>query len=105
MISTEEQMKNAAEVAHSIPLYAVYGGLGEKESHSRREETYGLIAKALQDAYQKGAEDMRIAAAKVAEKRIVHNARLDYDAGWNRGANLIEDEIRHLPLHPEGGGR
>lgn len=66
---------------------------------------YVAIKDALEDAYQKGAEDMRIAAAKVAEKRIVHNARLDYDAGWNRGANLIEDEIRHLPLHPEGGGR
>lgn len=62
------------------------------------------VAQIEQDAYRKGEEDMRERAAEVAEKRVVHNARLDYDSGWNRAANLIEDEIKSLPL-TEGGAK
>lgn len=90
-------MKNAEEVANDLAVYSRRDSVGCVELKD-------AIAKALQDAYRKGAEDMRLRAADVAEKRVVHNPRLDYDAGWNRAANLIEDEIRYLPI-TEGGGR
>ena len=96
-------MKNAEELklmAHKI--VNEYAGRVIEKLHATALEF--SIYDALQDAYRKGAEEMREKAAAVAEKRIVHNARLGYDYGWNRAANLIEDEIKSLPL-TEGGGR
>lgn len=59
----------------------------------------------LKAAYAKGYSDAREAAANVAEKRAVHNLALEYDAGWNRCANLVEDEIRALQPSPEREGK
>lgn len=83
-------MKNAEQVAKELAErfsgMTFSGGLGTEWLISK-------IAKALQAAYQKGEEEMRERAAKVAEKRCQcpHHISIGY-------------EIGALPL-TEGGAR
>ena len=62
-----------------------------------------IVAKIVEDAYQKGAEDMRIAAAKVAESYLMIGYKMNPQ--FPQIAKNTAEQIRSLPLHPEGGGR
>lgn len=59
------------------------------------------IDKARAEGLRAGQEMMRKLCVEIAEKRIVHNPRLEYDAGWNRCAKIIEEEIRAIPIEGE----
>lgn len=54
------------------------------------------IAAALTEARAEGFRECQEKAHEVAVRRVVHNPKLDYDAGWNRGAELIANEIKAL---------
>jgi hypothetical protein len=53
------------------------------------------------NAYQRGAEAMREAAAKVAQKRAALYADTPVDKAWCRSAACVEEEIRALPTPEE----
>lgn len=55
-----------------------------------------VIAAALTEARAEGFRECQEKAHEVAVRRVVHNPKLDYDAGWNRGAELIANEIKAL---------
>ncbi len=94
-------MKNAEELklmAHKIVNEST-GRVIEKLDATRLEFS---IYDSLQDAYQKGAEDMRMRAAAIAEAEEGVGANEAY--GCSCGESIAE-KVNTIPLHPEGGGR
>jgi len=51
-----------------------------------------------EEAFKRGAEAMRAAAASVANKQAALTINTPVDAAWGRSAACIEDDIRALPL-------
>ncbi len=88
-------MKNAEDVA--VKILDDHWGICEGS-----DELQIAIAKALQVAYQKGAEDMRMRAAAIAEAEEGVGANEAY--GCSCGESIAE-KVNTIPLHPEGGGR
>lgn len=96
---------NAEERARKIlNLFLGYGVKGSDKSYY--DEVLLEITEAFADGYLQGnANGFRTAqekAAGIAEKRVVHNPEIEYDSGWNRGAQLITQEIRAMEDNSNG---
>ena len=120
--------KRADEIAHRIPLYGVYAGLGN-ESPKRREETYLLITRSLLEygkeciykdresrtadelykasygrGYKEGAEAMREKSAKVGDQHCLNGDTCNAEA-LNCRSCKIAKAIRALELKENIEGR
>lgn len=96
-------MKNAEELklmAHKI--VNEYAGRVVEKLHATALEF--SIYDALQDAYQKGVEEMRERARIVAWCHKCDERCKDIGLGPYCTTSVAED-IKALPLHPEGGWR